>query len=134
MSELWRERQDGGNELVSGNRRSTIRGYVLIFVSAGLLLACGRRPPVTTKPQAQRPISWHDSGKPLPAGTRLAIQFNGEPAIIQVSDGLGGPPMLYRGQELKSDQLKSIIILKTKEARERFGDQTLDGAILIEFK
>jgi hypothetical protein len=89
---------------------------------------------VATKPQAQRTLSWHDSGTPSRAGTRLAIQYNNEPAIIQVSDGLGGPPMLYHGQELKSDQLKSIMVLKAKEARERFGDQTLDGAILIEFK
>jgi hypothetical protein len=34
----------------------------------------------------------------------------------------------------KAEELKSIIILKTQEARERFGDQTLDAAILIEFK
>ena len=133
MSELWRERQDGGNDLVPGNRRSTIRGYVLIFVSAGLLLACNRRQHVAPRPQGQSSITLHDY-RPLPAGTRLAIQYNKEPAIIQVSDGLGGPPMLYHGQELQSDQLKSIMVLKARDARDRFGDQTLDGAILIEFK
>ena len=32
------------------------------------------------------------------------------------------------------DQLKSIRVLKGKEARDRFGDQTLDAAIIMEFK
>jgi hypothetical protein len=70
----------------------------------------------------------------LPAGTRIAIQFNNEPPIVQVSDGRGGPPVLYHGHELNPDQLRSITVLKTKEARVRFADQTLDAAILIEFK
>ena len=75
-----------------------------------------------------------EHGTPPPAGTRFAIQFNSEPPIIHVADGRGGPPILYHGHELNPDQLKSVVILKTKEARERFGDQTLAAAILIEFK
>jgi hypothetical protein len=51
-----------------------------------------------------------------------------------VADGHGGPPMLYHGHEIRPDELKSLIILNAKDARARFGDQTLDAAILIEFK
>jgi hypothetical protein len=65
---------------------------------------------------------------------RLAIQFNGEPAIVQVSDGHGGPPLLYHGHELNPNQIKSIAVLRGKEARDRFRDQKLDAAILIELK
>jgi len=84
--------------------------------------------------RAEHRVTIHEECTPIPAGTRLAIQFNNEPPIVQVSDGRGGPPILYHGHELNPDQLKSIIVLKTKEARKRFGDQTLDAAILIEFK
>ena len=104
-----------------------------VFASALFLGACGRQAPVTTQTRAEHPIRLHD-GKPVPAGTRLAIQINNDPAIVQVADGRGGPPILYHGKELNPDDLKSIRILRTKEARERFGDQTLDAAILIELK
>jgi hypothetical protein len=50
------------------------------------------------------------------------------------ADGRGGPPILYHGKDLNPDSVKSIRILRTKEARERFGDQILDAAILIELK
>jgi hypothetical protein len=69
-----------------------------------------------------------------PAGIRLAIQFNNEPPIVQVSDRRGGPPILYHGHELNPDQVKSIVVLRGKEARERFHDQKLDAAILIGLK
>jgi hypothetical protein len=69
-----------------------------------------------------------------PLGERLAIQFNDEPPIIQVSDGSGGPPITYHGQPLTDDRIKAIYVLKAKEARERFGDQTLAGAILFKLK
>ena len=72
--------------------------------------------------------------QPRPLGERLAIQFNDEPPIIQVSDGHGGPPITYHGQTLTNDRIKGIYVLKGKELRERFGDQTLAGAILIELK
>jgi hypothetical protein len=65
---------------------------------------------------------------------RLAIQINNEPHIVQVSDGQGGPPILYHGRELNPDQIKSIVVLRGKEARERFRDQKLDAAILIGLK
>jgi hypothetical protein len=84
--------------------------------------------------QPDRPIRLLETPTPAAAGTRLAIQFNKEPPIVQVSDGRGGPPILYHGQQLNPNQLKSIIFLKRKDAREQFGDQTLDGALLIELK
>jgi hypothetical protein len=84
--------------------------------------------------QPEHPLWLLETPTPAAAGTRLAIQFNKEPPIVQVSDGRGGPPLLYRGQRLNPNQLKSIISLNMKDARERFGDQTLDGALLIELK
>jgi hypothetical protein len=103
------------------------------FASALFLSACARQVPVTAPTQAEHPIRLHD-GTPAPAGTRFAIQINNEPAFVQVADGRGGPLILYHGKELNPDDLKSLRILRTKEARERFGDQTLDAAILIELK
>jgi hypothetical protein len=84
--------------------------------------------------QPDRSLRLHETWPPPPPGTRLAIQFNKEPPIVQVSDGRGGPPLLYHGQQLNPNQLKSIIFLKMNDARQRFGDQTLDGALLIELK
>jgi hypothetical protein len=75
-----------------------------------------------------------EHGTPPPAGFRLAIQFNNEPLIVQVSDGRGGPPLLYHGHELNPNQIKSIVVLRGKEARERFPDQKFDAAILIGLK
>jgi hypothetical protein len=75
-----------------------------------------------------------EHGTPPPAGMRLVIQFDNEPPIVQVSDGKGGPPILYHGRELNPNQIKSIVVLRGKEARERFGDRKLDAAILIGLK
>lgn len=75
-----------------------------------------------------------EHGTPPPAGLRMAIQFNDEPPIVQVSDGKGGPPIMYHGRELNPNQIKSIVVLRGKEARERFGDRKLDAAILIGLK
>jgi hypothetical protein len=75
-----------------------------------------------------------EHGTPPPAGMRLAIQFDNEPPIIQVSDGKGGPPILYHGRELNPNQIKSIVVLRGKEARDRFGDRKLDAAILVGLK
>src|ERR1035437_10652540 len=107
-----------------------IRAHYFVFASALFLGACARQAPVTTPTHAEHPIRLHD-GAPAPAGTRFAIQINNEPAIVQVADGRGGPLILYHGKKLNPDDLKSLRILRTKEARERFGDQTLDAAILI---
>ena len=75
-----------------------------------------------------------EHGTPPPAGMRLAIQVNNEPPIVQVSNGSGGPPILYHGHELNPDDVKSVVILRGKDARERFHDRKLDAAILIELK
>jgi hypothetical protein len=75
-----------------------------------------------------------EHGTPPPAGMRLAIQFNDEPPIVQVSDGHGGPPLLYHGHELNPNQIKSVAVLRGKEARDRFHDRKLDAAILIGLK
>jgi hypothetical protein len=102
------------------------RGIVLCNV-----MATGSAPS-TSPSQADQPIRLIEHSTPRAAGTRLAIQFNDEPPIIHVDDGRGGPPFLYHGQDLSPDRIKSIRILHTKEARERFRDQSIDGAILIE--
>ena len=91
--------------------------------------------PITTSaPSDNRIRLGPERVTPMSLGTRLAIQFNDEPAIIQVSDGHGGPPVTYHGQVLTNDRIKGIYVLRAKEARARFGDQTLAGAILIELK
>ncbi|HWL39516.1 MAG TPA: hypothetical protein VNO75_04695 [Gemmatimonadaceae bacterium] len=89
---------------------------------------------LSSRVRTDLPGSLIKHGNPLPAGTRFAVQFNNDPAIVLIADGRGGPPILYRGRELNPDHLKSIIILRTKEARERFRNQTIDAAILIELK
>jgi hypothetical protein len=99
-----------------------------------LLVACTHQAPVASRVQLDHPVMLIEHGTPPPAGMRLAIQFNGEPPIVQLSDGRGGPPILYHGHELNPDQVKSIAVLRGKEARERFRDRKLDAAILIELK
>lgn len=106
-----------------------------LLIAAGILLvACHHRKPVISEDQAEHPIRLIEHGTPPPAGTRLAIQFNNEPPIIQVADGKGGPPLLYHGHDLDVHRVKSIVIIRGKEARERFGDRKLDAAILIELR
>jgi hypothetical protein len=91
--------------------------------------------PITTSPPSTTVFRLGpERNTPMPLGTRLAIQFNNEPVIIQVSDGRGGPPITYHGQVLTDDRIKGMYVLRAKEARARFGDQTLTGAILIELK
>ncbi len=108
--------------------------FAYLLLAAPGLVACVHQAPAVTPSQTEHQVRLHEDGLPAPAGTRFAIQFNNEAPVIQVADGLGGPPILYHGHELKAEEVKSIIILKTKEARDRFGDQALDPAILIEFK
>ena len=104
------------------------------FLFAAVLFAgCTHQVPRATQAPTGHSITIHD-GNPPPAGTRIAWQINNEPPIIQVSDGHGGPPILYHGHAIDPDQLKSIRILRGKEARDQFGDQTLDAAIIMEFK
>ena len=106
----------------------------MLFATGILVGACTHRAPLVSRAQVDHPVRIIEHGTPPPAGMRLAIQFNDEPPIVQVSDGRGGPPMRYHGRELNPDQIKSIVILRGKEARERFRDQKLDAAILIELK
>lgn len=111
-------------------------GRTSVLYAAGILLvACTHRPPsVVSQTQVERPVKLVEHGTLPPAGMRLAIQFNNEPPIIQVSDGNGGPPLRYHGRELDADQVKSVVVIRGKEARERFRDRKLDAAILIELK
>ena len=111
-----------------------IRLRYVLFAASVVSVACSHRAPVPSRVQSGHRVSLIENWTPPAAGTRFAIQINNEPATVHVADGHGGPPILYRGQTLNPNRLKSIIMLKTKEARERFGDQTLDAAILIELK
>ena len=106
-----------------------------LLLAIGLLVAaCHHRAPVVSRAQVEHPVRIIEHGTPPPAGMRMAIQINDEPPIFQMSDGQGGPPILYHGHELNPDQVKSIVILRGKEARDRFGDRKLDAAILIGLK
>jgi hypothetical protein len=114
--------------LLSAGRADTVR---VVLRQSNMTL----QTPITTSAPSDKPVRLGpERGSPLPLGTRLAIQFNNEPVIIQVSDGHGGPLITYRGQVLTYDQIKGIYVLKAKEARDRYGDQTLAGAILVELK
>ncbi|MGZ3468313.1 MAG: hypothetical protein ACXU91_16370 [Gemmatimonadaceae bacterium] len=110
------------------------RSNALLFAAGLFVVACHHRAPVASRVQVEHPVLLVENGTPPPAGMRLAIQFDNEPPIIQVSDGKGGPPILYHGRELNPSQIKSIVVLRGKEARERFGDRKLDAAILIGLK
>ena len=117
------------------------RGYGRLFdfmrgvlTACAILVACTHRASVVSQDQVEHPVMLIEHGTPPPAGMRLAIQFDHEPPIFQTSNGQGGPPILYHGHELKADQVKSVVIVSGKEARERFHDRKLDAAILIELK
>src|SRR3954469_6930897 len=111
-----------------------IRATSLICVAGILLVACTHRATVASRVQLDHPVMLIEHGTLPPAGMRLAIQFNDEPPIVQVSDGRGGPQILYHAHELNPDQVKSIVILRGREARDRFRDRKVDAAILIELK
>ena len=113
--------------LLSAGRADTVR---IVIRPSNMTL----QTPITTSAQATKHRPFSPEGMPMPLGERLAIQFNNEPAIIQVSDGRRTLSLTYQGQPLMVDRVKTITILKAKDARERFGDQTLAGAILIELK
>jgi hypothetical protein len=111
-----------------------IRPYCLLLAACAALSACHQRESAAPQAKAEQTIHLVEHGTPFASGTRTLYQLNNEPPIVVVSDGRGGPPLLYRGQPLNPNQIKSIQILKKREARERFGDQTLDAAIFIELK
>jgi hypothetical protein len=52
--------------------------------------------PAASRVQPEHPIQLIEHPTPLAAGTRLAIQFNKEPPIVQVSGGRGGPAISAR--------------------------------------
>ena len=112
-----------------------IRLNPILFATGILLVACTHHAPgVVTQTQIDYPVRLLEHGTLPPAGMRLAIQFDNEPPTFQVSNGQGGPPILYHGQELDADRVKSIVVIRGKEARDRFHDRKLDAAILIELK
>jgi hypothetical protein len=111
-----------------------IRSNFLLCAAGLLALACHHQAPVASQVQLDQPIRLIEHGTVPPAGTRLAIQIDNEPPTIRVSDAQGGPPIMYHGRELDPDRVKSIVVIRGKEARERFGDRKLDAAILIELK
>jgi len=109
------------------------RSTSLLAASTVIIGACAHRTPVPT--DAQQPEYRIHTGPGIkPAGERTIIQFNDEPPVIYVSDGKGGPFITYHGQPLRDEQVKSIRSLSANEARQRFGDATLTGAIFIELK
>jgi hypothetical protein len=107
---------------------------IALLFAAGVLVACTHRAQVVSRAQVEHPVMLIEHGTPPPAGFRLAIQFNDEPVIVQVSDGRGGPPLRYHGHDLKPDQIKSVVVLRSREARERFPNQKFDAAILVGLK
>ena len=123
-----------GDRLASVLRTDGMIRLNSLFAAGILLVACTHRAPVASRVQVEHPVMLIEHGTPPPAGIRMAIQFNDEPPVVQVSDGKGGPPILYHGHELNPDHVKSIVVLRGKEARERFRDQKLDAAILIGLK
>ena len=103
------------------------------LVLALALMACTHlAPPAPVRPP-ESGIKLIDHGRLPPKGTRFAIQFNDGAPVIEIA-GDRGIPILYHGRELDPNEIKSIRILRTTEARAKFGDQTIAAAILIELK
>jgi len=111
-----------------------IRPNAVLFAAGILLVACRHQAGVVSQTQVAHPVMLLEHGTLPPAGMRLAIQIDNEPPTFQVSNGQGGPPILYRGKELDADRVKSFVVIRGKEARDRFHDRKLDAAILIELK
>ena len=113
--------------------KSTIRSTSLLAASAVVVVACAHQTPVPI--HTQEPDYRIHTGQGMkPAGERTIIQFNDEPPVVYVSDGRGGPFITYHGEPLRDEQVKSIRSLTANEARQRFGDATVTGAILIGLK
>jgi hypothetical protein len=113
-----------------------IRLRCALLAASLVLVACTQTAPRSSPVREDYPLRSIklNHGTPLPAGTRFVVQFDNEPAIVYVADGRGGPPIMYKGHDLHAESVKSMMILKTSEARERFRDQTLHAAVLIEIK
>ena len=110
-----------------------IRSGPLVVISSLMLLACTRQEPVAALPQPEQRVT-PKQGVLTPGRAHMAYQFNNEPVIIQDADGPGAGAVLYHGRQLTPDQIKTVHVLHLTEARKRFEDQTLVGAILVELK
>jgi hypothetical protein len=108
------------------------RSLVLVFAVA--LVACRHAAPETIpSPVAQlHPTIIDDWPNGDPSYERLAVQFNNEPLIILTQSS--ERPVKYHGLVITIDRIKTVRALRAAEARERFKDQSLTGAILIELK
>ena len=109
-----------------------VRSLYLLFASIVLLGACKHRALVETGVAAGRSVHLGHDPVVRPLGERLAFLFDDGSVFIQVSDGSGGPPILYHDKPLRVERLKSVRRLSASEVRERLGDQTLVGGFLIE--
>ena len=109
----------------------------LICASGAFLLGCAHAPPVPPPPvpqeQPKSSIRLDEGWDSRRTNQRLMIQINNEPPFIQDSES-GGQQMMYHGLPLTPDRIKSINVLNATQARKRFGDPKLDGAIFIEMK
>jgi hypothetical protein len=107
--------------------------YFLVALLGGFL-GCAHQAPAAERAKPKQSV--HIGLDPVirPFGERLAFQFNDEPPVILVSDGRGGPPIMYHGKPLSPERVVSIRSLNANAARVRFGDQTLVGAFLVELK
>ena len=76
-----------------------MRSRSIRVILAMLLVACAH-PKASEEVPAKslsRRIMLIEHGSSLPVGTRTAYVFDNEPPIIVVSDGKGGPEILYHG-------------------------------------
>lgn len=104
------------------------RSHFLLVGSAALLLACRHNSPEpTTTPAAQVATT-----SCFPESGRMAYQFNDEPPII--STPCAKTPIRYHGRQIAPEEIKEVSVLKAPEARARFNDQSLNGAILIKLQ
>ena len=105
-----------------------IRSHSVLLVSAVVLLACRHHAPEPTLPLATQGASTTCF---IGAG-RMAYQINHEPPIIMTE--CSKRPLKYHGRWTNPDEIVAINVLKAPEARERFKDQSLSGALLIDLK
>jgi hypothetical protein len=123
---------EGAIIALSSQGSTMVRSLYLLIVSIVVLGACNHRPSVETQVAASRRVYLGHDPVIRPLGERLAFLFDDGSVFIQVSDGSGGPPILYHDKPLPFERLKSVRRLSASEVRERLGDQTLVGGFLIE--
>ena len=103
------------------------------LISGAFVAACAHAP-LAAEEQSAPPARVDEQWDSRHTRPRVAIQFNDEPAFIRNLGGGDGAPIMYRGKPINPDRIKTIDVLKAKEARERFGDPNLDYALLIEIQ